>query len=623
VAEERLLGIAAIVGMGIGAQWVAWRLRWPSILLLLITGFIAGPVMRQVEPIFSLSPDFIFGGLLFPFVSVAVAVILFEGGLSLRLDELPRAGGVMWRLISVGAVVTFALSTIAARWVLGFEWPLSCLLAAILVVTGPTVIAPLLAHVRPQGTTGAILKWEGIVIDPIGAMLTVLIFEAIATGNIQEAPAHMVRGVLATLICGAGAGILGSLLLLLPLRRHWIPDDLQNGVALAIVITTFAASNHVQAESGLLAVVVMGIALANQKSVSIRHIAEFKESLRVLLLSGLFIILAARLSLTDLQNAGAGSLAFLAVLILIVRPAAVAAATWRSRLRWQERVFLAWMAPRGIVAAAIASIFSLRLLEREYPGAEQLAPVAVIVIVGTVTFYGLTASPIARRLNLTKPAPRGVLITGAHFWARRFATALKDAGVPVLLVDTRADHVAEARREELAAQHASVQSQSVIDAADQQGLGTLLALTSKDEVNALSCLRFAEIFGRARTYQLPSREAGHRQRQILGEGQHGRLLFDPRATFQWLDEQFAGGAVVETLQLDEDATINQIQDEYEGRLVPLFLIGAAGDLKIFTADEAPSVRGPATLITLLQPEEEAASPPPDAPFSTDREAELL
>jgi NhaP-type Na+/H+ or K+/H+ antiporter len=623
VAEERLIGIAAIVGMGIGAQWIAWRLRWPSILLLLITGFIAGPVMRRVEPVFSLDPDFIFGGLLFPFVSVAVAVILFEGGLSLRLDELPRAGGVMGRLVSAGALVTFALTMLAARWVLGFEWSLSCLLAAILVVTGPTVIAPLLSHVRPQGTTGAILKWEGIVIDPIGAMLTVLVFEAIVAGNLQEAPAHIVRGVLATLICGAGAGLLGSLLLLLPLRRHWIPDDLQNGVALAIVIATFAAANHVQAESGLLAVVVMGIALANQRSVSIRHIAEFKESLRVLLLSGLFIILAARLSLSELWNAGAGGLAFLVVLILIVRPAAVAVATWRSRLRWQERVFLAWMAPRGIVAAAIASIFSLRLLEREYPGAEQLAPVAVIVIVGTVTFYGLTAAPVARRLNLTKPAPRGLLIAGAHDWARQFALALKNAGLSVLLVDTRADYVAEARREQLAAQHASVQSQAVLDAADQQGLGTLLALTPKDEVNALSCLRFGEIFGRAQTYQLPAREAGHRQRQILGEGQHGRLLFDPRATFPWLDEQFARGARVESLRLDADATTNQLQDEYEGRIVPLFLIGETGDIKIFTADETPAVHGPATLVALLLPDEEAIASAHPRPFSADAAAEVL
>jgi hypothetical protein len=262
-------------------------------------------------------------------------------------------------------------------------------------------------------------------------------------------------------------------------------------------------------------------------------------------------------------------------------------------------------------------------LEREYPGAEQLAPVAVIVIVGTVMFYGLTAAPVARRLHLTKPAPRGLLIAGAHDWARQFALALKNAGLSVLLVDTRADYVAAARREGLAAQHASVQSQAVIEAADQSGLGTLLALTPKDEVNALSCLRFAEIFGRARTYQLPAREAGHRQRQILGEGQHGRLLFDPRATFLWLHEQLTRGAAVVTLQLNADATTNQLHDEYDGRLVPLCLIGDGGDLKIYTADEAPSVHGVATLIALLLPYEEAVSTPQAEAVSADTAGVVL
>lgn len=601
MAEERLIGLAVIISLGLAAQWLAWLLRWPSILLLLVTGFIAGPVMRVAAPEFALNPDFIFGGLLFPLVSMAVAVILFEGGLTLKLSELPQAGGVMWRLVSIGAFVTFLIIALAAHWIIGFAWPLAFLLAAILVVTGPTVIAPLLGHIRPQGVSGAVLKWEGIVIDPIGATLTVLLYEAVIAGNAADAPAYILTGVLSTLISGAGAGLLGTLILALPLRRHWIPDDLQNGAALAVVVATFAAANHVQAESGLLAVVVMGVALANQKWVSIQHIAEFKENLRVLLLSGLFIILSARLSITDLTGAGYAPLLFLAVLILIARPASVAVATWRSRLNFQERFFLAWMAPRGIVAASIASIFSLRLQERGIPGAEQLAPITVIVIVGTVLVYGLTAPPLARRLQLTKPSPRGVLLAGAHDWAREIARALRAAGQNVWLVDTQKSNIEAARAEELPALHASVQSPSVLEAADREGLGILLTMTSNDEVNSLACLHFANIFGRARTFQLPPRSAGHRRKQAVAENQHGRLLFDERATYLWLNTQFQAGAKLLTIELTEGFSFENFQEEHQRELVPLFAISPMGALTTISAEEPPILRAPLTLIALVLP----------------------
>lgn len=602
MAEERLIGLAAIITLGLAAQWLAWRLKWPSILLLLITGFMAGPVMREIAPEFSLNPDFIFGGLLFPVVSMAVAVILFEGGLTLKLNELPQAGAVMWRLVSIGAVVTWLIIGVAAHYILDFSWSLAFLLAAILVVTGPTVIAPLLNHIRPQGTSGAILKWEGIVIDPIGATLTVLLYEAVIAGNVLNAPTHIVTGVLSTLISGAGAGLLGTLFLMIPLRKHWIPDDLQNGAALAIVLSTFVAANHVQAESGLLAVVVMGVALANQRWVSIHHIAEFKETLRVLLLSGLFILLAARLSLTDLTGAGYAPLLFLAILILVVRPASVAVATWRSRLTTNERLFLAWMAPRGIVAASIASIFSLRLQERGVPGAEQLAPITVIVIVGTVLVYGLTAPPLARKLKLTKPTPRGLLIAGAHDWARQIATALIRAGQTVWLVDTRPENVKAAHAENIPAIHANVQSSSAIETADREGLGILLTMTSNEEVNALACLRYASVFGRARTFQLPPHNSADKRKQAVGEHQHGRLLFNARASYKWLDAQFQAGAEVATVLLDEQVTFEQYEEDDLRPLMPLFTISPTGDLSVVTIDEPPALRGPLTVIALTLPE---------------------
>lgn len=607
MAEERLIGLAVIISLGVAAQWVAWRLRWPSILLLLVTGFVAGPVMRGIAPEFSLNPDFIFGGLLFPIVSMAVAIILFEGGLTLKLSELPQAGGVMWRLVTIGALVTWLVAGVAAHLIFGFGWSLSLFLASIVVVTGPTVIAPLLNHIRPQGIVGPILKWEGIVIDPIGATLTVLLYEAVIIGAGENAPTLIILGVLKTLISGAGAGLLGAAFLILPMRKHWIPDDLQNGVALAVVVATFVAANQVQPESGLLAVVVMGVALANQKWVPIHHITEFKENLRVLLLSGLFILLSARLALTDLTSAGFAPLLFLLVLVLIARPLSVIFSTLRSRLTGSERLFLAWMAPRGIVAASIASIFSLRLQEKQIAGAELLAPITVIVIVGTVTVYGLSAPALARKLHIVKPPPRGVLIAGAHEWARQIALALQAAGQTVRLVDTDRENVDAARKQDLSATHASVQSPSILEAADREGLGVLLALTSNDEVNALACLRFASALGRAHIFQLPPREAGHRRKQAVAEEQHGRLLFDEKATHQWLNSQFEDGAQLVTAKLSETYSFEDFQEEHNWQLLPLFTVSQAGELDILTAGEAPALRAPQNVIALALPE----APPSD------------
>ncbi|MFQ5798761.1 MAG: cation:proton antiporter, partial [Bacteroidota bacterium] len=328
--EDLLIGLASIIVLGIVAQWLAWRLRLPSILLLLILGFIAGPVTGI------LNPDALLGDLLVPLVSVSVAVILFEGGLSLRIAELRETGSVVRNLISVGALVTWVISAGAAALILGLDFALAVLLGAILVVTGPTVIVPLLRQVRPVARVGSILKWEGILIDPMGAMLAVLVFEAILSGGFQEASTLAVMGVLKTVFIGGSVGALGAGVIILLLKRYWIPDYLHNAVSLMMVVSVFTASNFLQAESGLLAATLMGVVLANQKAVAVKHIIEFKENLRVLLISSLFILLAARLQVNDLNYIGASGLAFLGVLVLIARPAAVGLSALGSEMSWRE-----------------------------------------------------------------------------------------------------------------------------------------------------------------------------------------------------------------------------------------------------------------------------------------------
>lgn len=402
--EHPLIGLAGIVVIGIAAQWLSWRLRLPAIFLLLLAGFVAGGVTGWIDP------DELLGAALFPIVSLSVAIILFEGGLSLDIAELAKIGRVVRNLASIGVVATWVLSAIAARFLLGFDWPLSALLGAILVVTGPTVIIPLLRHIRPTAKLGSAIRWEAIVNDPTGAILAVLVFNAIVVGEGQEGISAAVLGVVKALGAGGALGLAGAGLIVLLLKRYWVPDFLQSPVTLAVVMVVFSLSDLVLSESGLLAVTVMGSALASQNVVTVRHIVEFKENLRVLLISALFVILAARLPISDPAYSDPGSLWFLAVLILVVRPASVALSTIGTFLTWRERVFLGFMAPRGIVAAAVASIFSLELMELGYPGAEKLAPVMFLVIVGTVALYGLGAGRVARWLGVATPNPQGMLL---------------------------------------------------------------------------------------------------------------------------------------------------------------------------------------------------------------------
>ncbi len=591
MVEHPLIAISGIIVLGIAAQWLAWRLRFPSILLLLIFGFAAGPATGLLDP------DALLGNLLLPIVSVGVAVILFEGGLSLRITELREIGGVVRNLITVGTLATWLISAGAAHFILGLDFALSVLLGAIVVVTGPTVIVPLLRHVRPVGQVGSILKWEGILIDPIGAMLAVLVFEAILPGGFQGAATLAAIGFFKTVFIGGVVGVIGAGIMFLLLKHRRIPDFLQNAVSLAVVVSVFTASNWFQAESGLLAVTVMGVALANQKTVTVKHIVEFKENLRVLLIASLFVLLAARLQLSDLAHLGLSSLAFLGVLIFIARPVAVALSTVKSGLSWRERFFLSWMAPRGIVAAAVASIFALSLAEAGYPQAERLVPLTFMVIIGTVTIYGLTASPLARWLKLSEPHPQGVLIAGAHPWARAIAKALQAQGYQVLIIDTNRVDISAARMDGLPTYYGSVFSEYILDEIELGGIGRLLALTSNDEVNSLAALHFADVFSRAEVYQLPPED------EAVSAHLRGRLLFRTGITYTELEQRFARGEEIKTTKLTPEFDYKAFQARYGETEIPLFLINENGNLVVLTKDSQPEPRSGQLLISLVSPVE--------------------
>jgi NhaP-type Na+/H+ or K+/H+ antiporter len=599
LSQHILIALASIVTLGIAAVWLAWRIHLPSILLLLIFGFVAGPITGFLDP------DAIFGELLFPIVSISVAIILFEGGMSLRLQELGGIGRVVRNLVTVGALLTWVLGAAAAHYIIGLDLQLAVLLGAILVVTGPTVIVPLLRHVRPVHQIGSTLKWEGILIDPIGAVLAVLVFEALLAGEVDAAATAVALALLKTIAIVGVLAALGAGLLVLLMHRQWVPEFLESPLALMVVVASFAVSNILQPESGLLTATLMGVAVANQKVVGIGHILEFKENLRVLLISGLFILLAARLQIEDLRQIGIPELGFLAALILLVRPAAVALSSFRSEFNWRERALLSWIAPRGIVAAAVSSIFALELAEAGYAGADRLVAITFMVIIGTVAIYGLTAAPVARWLGVAQTDPQGVLIVGAHPWAREIAQELKDEGIPVRLVDTNYANIAEARMAGLPVYYGSALTEGTLANIELEGIGRLLALTSNDEVNSLTALHFSEVFGDNGVYQLPPEQLTASTKQVVSQHLRGRFLFDPDTTYWQLTARFDAGADVKTTNLTEAFNFQTFRERYRDA-IPLFLIGEGGSLTIFTVKDPPEPSPGQRVVAVVDPLEGAA-----------------
>ena len=594
--DQVLLDLGTIAALGLGAQWVAWRWRLPSILLLLAVGLVAGPVLGLLDP------DRLFGDLLQPFVSLAVAVILFEGGLSLELRELRTSARAIVRLCTVGVAVTWALATVLGVLVAGLTLPVALVLGAILTVTGPTVIGPLLRQVRPKGQVEAIARWEGIVADVIGATLAALTLHAVidaetarssALGMLQSAGLGLAR----TIVVGVVFGGLGAAILAVPIARHWIPDHLQSPISLAVVIVVYVGADQLAHESGLVAATMMGFLLANQTRASIHHIVEFKENLTTLLISALFVVLSANFDLAALRAVGWGGLVFVALTIVVVRPAAVFASTIGSNLASNERLFLAALAPRGIVAAAVSALFGLRLQEAGVPGAEVLAPAAFVMIMVTVTVYGLAAGPLARHLGLADAHANGVLIAGAGRFSITFASALKRLGVPVVLVDSNRASVAAARLEGLRAFRRSILAGDLFEHVPMAGIGKLMALTPNEEVNALACVHLAATFGRAEVFQVTASDP--RTHTNLPSELRGRPLFRGTQSIGALDSEIARGAQIKatTLSPTFDLAAYLVQRGPSTLLLGRLVQGKR--LELFTSERGPEAAAGDVVLSLV------------------------
>lgn len=586
------LTLATILLAGVGAQWLAWWLRLPAILPLLAVGLIAGPVTGWLDP------DALFGSLLFPMVSLGVAIILFEGALTLRFAEIRGQARVVRNLISFGALANGLIIALAARLCADLPWSLALLFGALVTVTGPTVVVPLLRSVRPERKIANILRWEGILIDPIGALLAVLVFEF----TVSEQHQHTLLMFGVTVIAGILLGLAGAWLLATLLRRQWLPDYLHRVASLALVLGVFTLSNALAAESGLLAVTVMGLRLANSRDLVIDDILDFKETLTLLLISVLFIVLASRIDAGAFAGIGWGAVGVLLAVLGVARPAAVWLAAVGSDLDWRRKAVLAWIAPRGIVAAAVSALFALQLERLGYTEARTLAALTFLVIVVTVTLQSLTAKTVVRRLGVAAPPPRGVLIVGGNPVARAIAQALHERDIPVILADSAWENIRAARMAGIPVYHGNVLSEHADTHLDLTGIGTLLAMSRWPERNTLAGLYYRPLFGTNHVYTLrldEERDGANRARMIPSY----RIppLFSERITLARLQTGLDRGYAIRATALTANFDFTAFCEKWDDRAIPLFALDPKGILWVFSTGEPPQPSPGWTLISLMPP----------------------
>ncbi|GHD40404.1 NhaP-type Na+/H+ or K+/H+ antiporter [Marinobacter persicus] len=588
--------LASIGVISLFCQWLAWRVRMPAILFLLIGGIVAGPVTGFLQP------EAVFDDLLFPLISLAVAIILFEGSLTLRAEEIRSHGKMVRNLIPVGSIVTCTIGTLAARWILDVPWEVALLFGAISVVTGPTVIAPLLRAVRPTSSIANILRWEGIIIDPVGALLAVLVFEGIVSwgqGNVFGHSAWIFgKTLMVGFLIGAGAGYLNGL----ALRKHWLPQYLHNAGTLTFMLGVYVLSNELAHESGLLTVTVMGIWMANMKQVPVEDILEFKESLSVLLISALFIILAARVDFGSIAELGWGLAAVLAVLMLLARPVSIFLSAIGTSLNWREKVYLSWIAPRGIVAAAVSALFAFQLERIGFEGADVLVPMVFMLIITTVTLQSLTARPFARLLSVQEPPAHGFLILGANPVARLIAEALQKHDVPVMLTDTNWENVRQARMKNMPVYFGNPVSEHAATHMDLTGIGNVLILSPYKQLNSLATYHFLDWFGDGSVFSLSEGDQDQRARlQTAGKIQRTRGLFS-EASYAKLASLVSQGYTVKTTHLREEFGYQQFLDQYQNQPLVLFVMDSRKHIRPVRSMEELEPEEDWTLISLVPPQ---------------------
>lgn len=574
-----MLEIAGLLVLGILAQWVAWRIRVPAILPLILIGLAVGPLSTYLTTDgskFIDGNDIFQGDFLFDVISLSVGLILFEGGLTLKLNEVRILGKAVRNLIVIGSIVTLLGGAVAAHLIMGMTWRFAFLFAALIIVTGPTVIGPILRNVKPNFSINTILKWEGILIDPVGALVAILIYEFVVSGQPGEQfTLFALKGFFLTVLSGLVVGVIFAFILYNLLTKEWIPKYLRNVIVLAIVILTFSLSDLLHAESGLLAVTLLGMIIANLKIDNLKEILSFKEDIVLILISLLFVLLSSMIKVSDITTIlNASSLLLFCVVVFVLRPVSVFLSTINSNLSFKEKIFVSAICPRGIVSAAVASIFTIRLTELLGEGngtmmelfhAQLLLPLTFMIIVGTVVIQGLLAKPLASYLGVLRKEPNGVIFLGASEPARFMALFLKKLGIPVKLADTSKANIQEAMALDLPVFEGSLANDDASDELDLSQFGQLHAMTSNTEINSMSCKILSEEFGSNRVFRLASNN------EIINKKQGKGLLFNGLADYINITQYFRKKPSIHQYEVNSVDELNVFLQELGKSIIPLFV----------------------------------------------------
>ncbi len=591
-AMAPVMAFALVGALGVGSQWLAWRLRMPAIVLMLVAGILIGPVAGVFDPARDIGP------LMGPIISIAVAIILFEGGLTLNFHTLQDAAKGVKRLVFIGAPLGWLTSALALRYGAGLSWESAAVFGGIMIVTGPTVIAPLLRTARLSKRPAALLQWEAIVNDPIGALAAVLAFSVVLVLNtattFEAAMIDLVVGIAVATVLGAVAGF-G---LARSFKRGWVPEFMKVPVLFALLLAVFAVSDMVLHESGLLAVTVMGIVIANANLPSYEELRRFKEHATVLLVSGVFILLAAGLDMDAIRTLDWRALIFVLLVILIARPITVFASLLGSGVPYKEQILVAFTGPRGVVLIAVAGLFGDRLLNLGFADAALIGPLAFILVAVTVVVHGFTLAPFARWLGLTGAETPGVIIVGGSNWTTAFAEALQKAEVPVLMTDPNYGHLRAARAAGIATFSGDILSEAAEQRLELVSYATLVAATDNDAYNTLVATDLAPEFGRENVFQV-RRENTSNARHQLPRTLGGRW-FGPEETHHGLEQLIHQGWTFRITRLTDEFTFEDWRKEQpEAHLVAR--IAPNGTIKLIRKDEdvapAPDVR----IVTLRPP----------------------
>lgn len=584
-----MLELAGIIILGILAQWVAWKLKIPAILPLILIGLLVGPIAAEylsddgtkwVEPIWNGNEGLFPDESLFYFVSLAISVVLFEGGLTLRIKEIKNVGPVISKLITIGSTVTFFGGAVAAHYIFYLTWEMSFLFSALIIVTGPTVITPILRNIPLKPDVSAVLKWEGILIDPIGALVAVLVFEFISIqgGGEFTKTAFVEFGKI--VLFGTTFGFTFAHGLNFAINKRFIPQYLLNVVALASVLGVFVLSDSFAHESGLLAVVVMGMVLGNSNSPYLKELLYFKESLSVLLISILFILLAANINWQDLMLIYNWNTAVLfCIVVFVLRPIGVFLSTLHSSLEFNERLFISWVGPRGIVAAGIASLFGLKLAKEGVEGAEYITPLVFMIVLGTVLLNATTARFFAKISGVFLNKSNGILIVGASKSSRLIGNYLEENGRHVVLIDSNQSNIAKAKDMGLEGINSNIYSDSLGDNIELSDVGYLIALTGNVDINQYAIDKFGKEFGENGAFRLVTsdelHDPNHRPQQNI---------FIHSDDFISLAETTRIYPAIHEIDLHDKNHYESLiaLSEKDEHIIPLFLKDESGELHIIS-----------------------------------------